>query len=206
VTDSFVDMGKVYPFTSGDFSIMVWIKTNQAAAPPTISGGQIVLSEHHTGFANGYFFALNNVNDGLATAGSHFYASSTAVGSTENVNDGAWHQLAAVYHSGGTSMSYYVDGVLAATGSGNPILANDAPFLVGGVDLFGTLAGTYTGLISDVRVYDNALSAGDVNSIYEQVLGAQAVPEPSTSILVGLGVVGWLGYVGLRRSRRRAVS
>jgi Concanavalin A-like lectin/glucanases superfamily/PEP-CTERM motif len=201
LSDSFVDMGKVYPFTSGDFSIVMWIRTSQANAPPAINNGQIALSEHHTGFANGYFFALNNVSDGLATVGSHFYATSSAVGSTGNVNDGNWHQLAAVYHSGGTSMSWYVDGNLKQTGPGNAIASNDAPFMVGGVDNVGTLEGTYTGLISDVRVYNNALSSSDVHATYETVL--MSVPEPSSFILLAMGGLATTCYLWRRKGESR---
>jgi hypothetical protein len=200
--DSFVNMGKVYPFTSGDFSLVVWIKTDQAAAPPVTPQGQGVLSEHHTGSGNGYFFALNNVGDGHGITGSHFYASDSAVGSAENVNDGTWHQLAVVYHAGGTSMSYFVDGILAASGSGRSIAANDAPFLVGGIDFLGTPTGTYTGLISDVRVYDSALSSGDVRGVYESVLSS--VPEPSTFVMMVIASPALL--VCIARWQRRARS
>lgn len=200
-TDSYVDMGKVYPFTSGPFSIVLWINTDQAGAPPDYSQGQIVLSEHHTGSADGYFFALNNVGDGLASTGSHFYASSSAVGSTEDVNDSSWHQLAISYSSG--SMSYYIDGALVASGSGNAIASNDAPFMVGGVDYFGTLSGTYNGLISDVSVYDNAISASDVQTLYQQVINSQTVPEPSSLMMGMTGLVLAGGTAMCRRNRGR---
>ena len=61
-------MGNVYPFTSGDFSIVVWVKT-------TVSDGQFAVSRHHSGSGNGYFMALNNVGDGVGTSGSHLYTS-----------------------------------------------------------------------------------------------------------------------------------
>jgi hypothetical protein len=185
----FVDMGKVYPFTSGDFTISVWVNTTHASATPA-STGQIVLSEHHTTFANGYFMALNNVGDGLGTTGSHFYASGTAVGSSQNVNDGVWHMLTEVYNASG-SMSYYIDGQLEATAGHGGIGSNNADFLVGGVldGTSGLNVGTYTGLISDVRVYNNALSASDVQSVYDTVLAPAAAPEPSTFIAFAIGGV-----------------
>ena len=55
-------------------------------------------------------------------------------------------------------------------------------------------AAIFNGLISDVRVYNNALSAVDVESIYQQVLSGQAVPEPSSLCLIGLAMAFSLGY------------
>jgi hypothetical protein len=196
----YVDMGKVYPFTSGDFTISVWINTTHASSTLT-NQGQIVLSEHHTTFVNGYFMALNNVGDGLATTGSHFYASGTGVGSTQNVNDGVWHMLTEVYSASG-SMSYYIDGQLKATAGHGGIGSNNADFLVGGVldGSSGLNVGTYTGLISDVRVYNSALSASDVQSVYDTVLASAVAPEPSTFIAFATGGVA-IGAFGWRRGR-----
>ena len=142
-TDSYVSMGNVYNFTSGDFSIVSWVKT-------TDTGGQFSVSRHHTGFENGYFIALNNVGDGAGDIPSHFYATGPVAGSSVNVEDGNWHQLVAVYQAG-VGTRYYVDGTFQESGAAPTIGANDAPFMVGGVDSFGTLVGTFNGLIADVR-------------------------------------------------------
>ncbi|MBL8491861.1 MAG: PEP-CTERM sorting domain-containing protein [Rhodocyclaceae bacterium] len=61
----------------------------------------------------------------------------------------------------------------------------------------GALIGAFTGQIDEVRVYDSALSAGEVARIYASVT---AVPEPETyaTMLAGLGVLG-----ALARRRRQ---
>ncbi|MCZ7638961.1 MAG: LamG domain-containing protein [Verrucomicrobia bacterium] len=51
--------------------------------------------------------------------------------SSASVNDGNWHQLVGVYQAGG-SERIYVDGALAATGASEPVVLNNAPFLIGG--------------------------------------------------------------------------
>ena len=155
------------------------------------------------GFTNGYFMARNNVGDGLGTVGSHLYASGAGAGSTVNVNDGMWHQLVGVFQAG-VGTSYYVDGVLEGSGGAGGIGANDAPFMVGGVDSFGTVGGYFTGLISDVQVYDNALSASDVSSIYDAVIDSRSVPEPSSLVLIGLGMAWRLEK--LRTGETKAVA
>lgn len=205
-SSGFVNMGMVYPFTVGNFSIIVWVKTDQAGAPPNYPVGQIVLSKHNTGYANGYFFALNDVFDGLTTVGSHFYAASSFVGSTQNATDGVWRQFAVVYQQG-IGMNYYINGLQQGSALGNFIVDNNAPFLVGGVNYFGTLAGTYTGLISDVRVYNEALLGPDVFAAYEQVLNGQPVPEPSTLGLLSLSLLALARRSSLRgRSRSDGLS
>ncbi|MBL8488925.1 MAG: PEP-CTERM sorting domain-containing protein [Rhodocyclaceae bacterium] len=61
----------------------------------------------------------------------------------------------------------------------------------------GALIGAFTGQVDEVRVYDTALSAGEVGGIYASVI---AVPEPETyaTMLAGLGMLG-----ALARRRRK---
>jgi hypothetical protein len=108
--------------------------------------------------------------------------------------------LAATFVSGGAS-DIYIDGTLAATTSAGSRYDSGAPFYVGQSNVF---SGRYfDGSISDVAVYNTALSAGDINNIYQSVTGGGAIsaaPEPSTWLLmfVGIGGVG----LGLRRTNK----
>ena len=150
---------------------------------------------------NGYFLAINNVSDGLTTSGSHLYTSGSGAVSGEDVSNGQWHQLVGVYEAG-VGTSYYVDGIYQSSGGAAAIQPNDAPFMVGGVDAAGTLSGYFTGLISDVSVYNNALSASNVLSLYNTVINSQSVPEPSSIALIGLGMAcAAIGSASLRSKR-----
>ncbi len=66
--------------------------------------------------------------------------------------------------------------------------------MVGGINTFGGLVPTYTGLVDEVRVWDTALTSNDVQSIY-----ANTVPEPGSVVLM---VSGALAILGLRRRVR----
>ncbi len=91
-----------------------------------------------------------------------------SIGSTA-LNDGQWHHVAVVYPGGGENgtVLHYVDGVLEAAGgnggSTNTVNTNTAgdPFTIGRRTQ-GAADNYFGGLIDDVRIYDNALSAGDV--------------------------------------------
>ena len=76
--------------------------------------------------------------------------------------------------------------------------------MVGGFLVSGVNTGDFNGLIPDVRVYDNALSPSDVESIYQQVLGGHAVPEPSSPALIGIAVSCLLAHRRVRWTRGAA--
>jgi hypothetical protein len=95
-------------------------------------------------------------------------AQSMAVGSTD-VNDGQWHHVAGTYD--GAKYTLYVDGMLDASmdATGN---------INKGGSYFSTIGAHYKksderdprrffeGLIDDVRIYDKALSEGEIFQIY----------------------------------------
>jgi len=76
-----------------------------------------------------------------------------------NVNDGQWHHVAGVYDS--SNIYLYVDGVTSyfevATGN---IKTSTFPVLIGQNAELPTRL--WTGLIDDVRIYNNALSAAEI--------------------------------------------
>jgi hypothetical protein len=88
----------------------------------------------------------------------------------------SWHHVAVRVEN--TATDFYVDGVL--TGKRYPLppltsppTGNDLSLLIGARDdgLF------FNGLIDDVRIYNRALTAGEIRTI----------PEPATLLLLGLG-------------------
>ena len=163
VDNGFVNFGDVLGLTSGDFSIVAWVKT----AAGDMTQNSLVLSKHLSGFNNGYFLNLNRSGilgeDGKAMffAGDQFQ---TAV-STTSVNDGDWHQVVVVYKSGG-STSIYVDGAPAESSvPSQPIQFSPAPVLIGGAT-FDEPRGLFTGLIDEVQIYDQALTDADVDFLF----------------------------------------
>lgn len=117
--------------------------------------------------------AIYNIGGAGGTAAN----SGQVVGATD-VRDGEWHHLAVTVGNG--TLTYYVDGIQEGsadfTGSGNA-----TSLQIG--SRFGQGGRQTTALIDDVSIYDEALDAAAIN----QLSGAAAVPEASSSLLMGLG-------------------
>ena len=88
---------------------------------------------------------------------------------------GQWVHLSGVYD--GQTMYLYIDGVLADSQTiGKKIQSNNGPMRIG---MFGGGGGyPFNGLIDDVRVYNRALSAAEVMSLYQE----QVSSSPPMSI------------------------
>ncbi|MHC5055496.1 MAG: LamG domain-containing protein [Planctomycetota bacterium] len=79
-----------------------------------------------------------------------------------SVVDGAWHHVAGVYD--GTTMYLYVDGKLDASAAARGSIAiSDAPVHIG--DNSERTKRRWCGAVDDVRVYDRALSAGEIGTL-----------------------------------------
>lgn len=101
------------------------------------------------------------------------------------IADGTWHHLAVVVPSDGATVAtttYYLDGNLigAFGGSGTALATGDGPLRMG--DSYQDPSRDLKGRLDDVRLYDHALSAGEVAAL-------AAIPEPASLALLGLSAV-----------------
>jgi uncharacterized repeat protein (TIGR02543 family) len=181
--NGYVNMGNVLGLTTGDYSIVAWIKMN--AGDQTDSS--VVLSKAQGGSRNGYFLNVNTTGTLLRNDKAAFIEGGSGAGqltiqetpiSTTSVNDGNWHQIVAVYQDGG-SKSIYVDGAPAEdTKPSQAFNPNSAPFLIGGFTAGGP-TGFFTGLIDEVQVYNYALTGADVDFLFanpSQVIAEHDLP------------------------------
>ena len=94
---------------------------------------------------------------------------------------GEWHHVAWTNTAGDGLQSIYVDGALVVSGGGG----NAGAYTNNGVAelLVGTSRnkGSFKGDLDDVRVYDETLSAAQV-----EALATVAIPEPTSGILLSL--------------------
>ena len=193
---------------SGQVTISAWVSSTDTA-----NGRNTAVSLVDDSATNAYI-DLGIVGDGQAN-GNGTVNGRTRNGSPQEafspalvtVNDGTFHHLALtvdVSSAGSELLSLYVDGALADTLDNTDGLTSANFPAIDRIDI-GRLgrgggqsqAGPYGGLIDDVQIYDEALSAGSIAFLHTNP--GVAVPEPSAVFLLGTGLV------GLCIKRRRSV-
>ncbi|MFT3788082.1 MAG: autotransporter-associated beta strand repeat-containing protein [Tepidisphaeraceae bacterium] len=163
IASGIVDLGP-----NKSWTVSAWVKTSTA-------GGSLLTKSDGTTWGGGNtIFYLGDGSAGgsggipssVRYAGGFFQS---AVG-TPSVLNNAWHQITYVNNSG--TYAIYVDGVLTTLSASNNHFANDD---VGAVVRLGastnTVAGdgtlNFNGLMDNVQFYNQALSAGQVSSLYQ---------------------------------------
>ncbi|MBB5351796.1 hypothetical protein HNR46_002035 [Haloferula luteola] len=197
--DNIVDMGSASFLpaitTSGQYTLSTWINSSEAAG-----GRNVVVFIGDNTDSNSYI-DLGTAIDGLTPPGQAYMrhrvdtngtgANSFFGGSDGVVVDGSWHHLAMTADTTTLTISLYVDGIFRASGPIVPGSSGDFPVLnnfeIGRLGRSSPTDG-YEGLVDDVQIYDEALSAGDIAFLFANP--GQAVPEPSALALIGLGAFG----------------
>jgi LPXTG-motif cell wall-anchored protein len=147
-----------------------------------LAGAQIVHSEVG-GFAFDYGFGINNAgklsfgNGGMVTESAQ---GEITVGGESVVNDNVWHHTCVTRNNSTGEVILYVDGVqdkVGVTGTGN-LVANPKAWIGKAQD--GN--GLFVGLIDDVRFYNSAISAADVQeAMYKPAaVEEELLPEENT--------------------------
>jgi hypothetical protein len=155
--DDYVDIGDPpdgsLDFGDADFTLSTWFKTSMTAT------GFFVCKRAK--FYPGYDFYIEEGGEIFARIADG--SSVPDARTTETFNDDLWHHAAAVYDRDGV-IRIYVDGVNKAssgtiTGIGS--INNSEPFTIADRNDPGYHY-YFNGLIDDVRVYDRALSAQEI--------------------------------------------
>jgi hypothetical protein len=115
-----------------------------------------------------YYVYMSSGSTCGITANNNNYSVAT---SPLTYNDGNWHFSAAVFTSG--QQILYMDG--------NPVQTNSSPqvptglneFCIGAIQRSYFIANYFNGEIDDVRIYNRALSAGEITSQYQWPTGGR---------------------------------
>jgi hypothetical protein len=115
-----------------------------------------------------------------------------AEGTGTSLNDGQWHHTVMTLDAVAEVLTLYVDGVSVGT-AGSATATITLPLYdnleIGRLGRF-TPVGGFNGLIDDVQIYDNALSAGDVSFLFSHP--GSPIPEPASLAMFACGGLGLL--------------
>ncbi len=151
------------------FTVSAWFKTN------TTTGGKIIgFGTSQTGTSGQYDRHIYMNNAGQLYFG--VYSSSVyTVSTTASYNDNNWHMVTATLSTSG--MALYVDGTLAGTNTATTVAEtytgywrvaydNNSGWTSQPSDFY------FTGTIDDVLIYDRALTASEINTVFSSAGGA----------------------------------
>jgi TolA-binding protein len=175
--DDYVKCGNRSSFNlTSQFTVAAWIKVNKfdKEYQTIISKGDNSWRLARAGKSNSIEFACNG---SAAIKWNGKGEVPWAVSNITNLNDGKWHHIAAVFD--GSALYLYIDGILeAAKSAAKSIDISNYDVCIGanaqapGRD--------WNGLIDDVRIYDYALSQGEIVSVMGKSEINLAEPVPAT--------------------------
>ena len=167
-SDAAVVADSVVPQDDGSYTVMAWMRPNDATALQT------ALSTRQGGISSEKGVTLGLDANGAPNA-TH-QGASRRFSSSHSSLLGEWVHVAGVFT--GSAMQLFLDGALVATDtSGTSANGGTRPveLLLGGMRAAGSAAisNGFAGLLDEVRVYDRALPAAKIANIY-----TQTAPKP----------------------------
>ncbi len=159
-------------------TLAAWINTTNT------SRVEAIVSKYSAGGSGaGYIFRTDqNGFLEMIFGGSDVTTATVTAIDTTKINDGNWHHVAAVVNIG-QNVQFYVDGNLSSTAPIKTIGNGDSwSNLVVGVNPWTDAGNYFTGDIDEVRVYNRALSAAEVATVYQISGGGPAAVLNSITV------------------------
>lgn len=156
-----------------DFTVAMWVKTTDTAGDAGAQwwAGKGLVDGEVAGGGADWGTAMV---DGKFVIGIGSTGGDTTLASSVNINDGAWHHVAATRYNTTGAIAVYVDGVLRGSGTGPTGSRTLPPGLrIGSLQTGNNFL---NGTLDDVQLYDRVLSAGEVGEL------AAGPPEATTMI------------------------
>ncbi|MCH7938800.1 MAG: fibronectin type III domain-containing protein [Candidatus Marinimicrobia bacterium] len=174
--DDYVDVGSspTLNLPSSPLTIIGWIKGNDI----TWTNNQVIFFSNEN---NGYGIAMMQTTGNLQFAKVGVDASYSDM----SILDTDWHQVAVAY-SADDSVRFYFDGMPDVA---NPqyyptIFSTSQTYLIGG-RTFSGYQNYFDGRIDDIRIYNRALNATEIDSLYRLVNWLP--PDPPTNLTATSG-------------------
>ena len=157
-TNDYINVGS-FSLNASAGTVSAWIKTSQS------SDFQMIVSKSNGGAGSQLQFRTNA--DGIFRVILNHSSSVTVIDSATAVNDGNWHNLVFNYSSSG--MNLYIDGSLSNsnTTSVTSVDSSTEGFMIGARKISAPEK-FFNGSISNVSVWNAALTSAQVSEIYNE--------------------------------------
>lgn len=143
----------LWNFGTNDFSIDYWFKTSSGSREHALNFGS-------TGSSNNISFDFNDSGYGVWV---YWMSNGTPnIRTTKAYNDGNWHHL--VFLRSGTNAKLYIDGVYIGGVVDSTSVSISGSLYIGG----GVGGWWWNGLIDEVKIYNYALTPGQIQLEYNQ--------------------------------------
>lgn len=192
-TDAYVTIGDPgdgdLDFGSGDFSVGFWMKSNGYSSQGSSVNAAVAkhnLDAGNTAAGYSFYYASTNLMNFVIGNGTTAYTTTQTVSTTA---DNQWHQYTGV--RSGSTMYLYIDGILVTSTTVSGSVSNGTGFCIG--DTCGGIRNV-NGSIDEVRVYNRAIAASEVASLYAQGGGTKSntsVSQPQGTGRLDSGLAGY---------------
>ncbi len=149
-------------------TLEAWVKANA-----TLSGWQDVVYK-----GNDRYYIMGSSNKNTPDAGATWTSGHTNIYATSPLTAGTWTHIAATYD--GATLKLFINGTQvsskAATGT---FSSSTTPLTIGSDSIYGQY---FNGVIDEVRVYNTALSAAQIQTDMNTPLGSSGTPTVSVAV------------------------
>jgi hypothetical protein len=148
--------------------------------PVSQSGTRTILFKEMTGAHAYLLYAYASSASGRPTTSVRRSGTNVSVSGSAAIALNVWTHLAATYD--GTTLRLYVNGALAgSTPLTGPLDTTTGPLRIGGNAIRSEW---FNGLIDEVRVYNRALTQGEIQTDMNSAIGAIRPPAPPDALRI----------------------
>jgi hypothetical protein len=150
-----------YPILTNNLTLSFWFRTTVIP-----SGYKGIVTTWTSGQASQSSYGAQFKNDGTLEPVRPVGSNWNVITSSTNVTNGNWYHCTVVYNTSGTFL--YLNSVLNASNSATGNLNTPLGFRIGS-DISGT--NNWNGSVSNVQIYNRALSSNEINQNFEAYRG-----------------------------------
>lgn len=160
------DTTKILGNNPSEWSYSAWFKTNGV-----VTGKKEILSNYYSSGTDGLVGIWTGIN-GNGDTGQIFINVRGSGGveykyTTNDYRDSKWHNITVSIKKGGFVRGYIDGELFTDTVLGSDSYIDNAPLRIGVLTVSSTLSEFWSGSISDVKIYNRAISAQDAKLLYD---------------------------------------